>query len=456
MSKESDKEQKMDANKINAMPTKELFIDMLTRDISLIPAIIDLVDNCADGAKRMGRGENLEGLWTRVNISQDCFKIADNCGGITVEIARKYAFRFGRTSDAPVLKHSIGEFGVGLKRAIFKMGSKFKVESATENSRFIVEQDVKEWSKSPDWEFAFSTLEEDKIIRDEKIGTTITVSNLHEDVALSFGLENFRIQLESDLKTKLQDPIAKGLAITVNGIPVNSAPLRLLSHDLLKPAYKELAYGDTPENMVRVKLYCGLGEKRDPNMAGWHIFCNGRLILEAEQTEITGWGEKLDGIYIPGFHGQFNYLRGYAYFDSDDQGRLPWNTTKTGFNTDSPIYRAVKLEMNRLMRPVVDFLNKLKEEKEEKEKEAEDSEPGPLEILINESSAAEISDVPTRDIFTPPSVPAKFPKAASDARIQYFMSADKVAQVKKALKVTSNKQVGEKTFDYFYNAEIEE
>jgi hypothetical protein len=34
---------------INAMPTKELFIDMLTQDISLIPAIVDLVDNAADG-----------------------------------------------------------------------------------------------------------------------------------------------------------------------------------------------------------------------------------------------------------------------------------------------------------------------------------------------------------------------------------------------------------------------
>ena len=441
--------------KIDAMPTKELFIDMLTRDIPLIPAIIDLVDNCADGARRMKGNGSYRDFWARLEISPEEFRIADNCGGITVENARKYAFRFGRASDMPSLKHSIGEFGVGMKRAIFKLGSKFKVESATATSRFVVEEDVRDWASKPEWEYEFASLEEDIKVKEDKRGTTITVTNLHDDVSRSFGLENFKTELANEMKARLQDPISKGLAVTLNGIPVNAEPLELLGDDQLAPAFKELQYGDSPENRVKVKLYCGLGKKRDPDLAGWHVFCNGRLILEADKTDITGWGDKSDGIKIPGFHMQFNHLRGCVYFDSDDPGRLPWNTTKTSLNTDSPIYRATKLEMMRLMRPVVDFLNKLKEEKERRDDEG--GQKGPLEELIEKSKSANVAKVRTRDMFRLPSLAAKEMKVGPPMqRIQYDRALDKVNRVKKKLKVTSFKQVGEKTFDYFYDAEIGE
>lgn len=33
-----------------ASPTKQFFVSMLTRDISLADAILDLLDNCLDGA----------------------------------------------------------------------------------------------------------------------------------------------------------------------------------------------------------------------------------------------------------------------------------------------------------------------------------------------------------------------------------------------------------------------
>ena len=84
----------------------------------------------------------------------------------------------------------------------------------------------------------------------------------------------------------------------------------------------------------------------------------------ADQTLTTGWGEG-DGRTIPKYHNQFARFRGFAFFDSDNTGLLPWNTTKTGVDADSPIFRAVRLAMITLMRPVIDFLNKLDKEKEE-------------------------------------------------------------------------------------------
>ena len=39
----------MDKN-ADAMPTKDFFVRMITRDISLEDCILDLIDNCLDGA----------------------------------------------------------------------------------------------------------------------------------------------------------------------------------------------------------------------------------------------------------------------------------------------------------------------------------------------------------------------------------------------------------------------
>lgn len=36
-----------------ASPTKRFFVSMLTRDINLADAILDLLDNCLDGALRL-------------------------------------------------------------------------------------------------------------------------------------------------------------------------------------------------------------------------------------------------------------------------------------------------------------------------------------------------------------------------------------------------------------------
>ena len=440
---------------INAMPTKELFIDMLTRDISLIPAIVDLVDNCADGARRLQGEGSYKGLWSRVEISQDGFRISDNCGGIPVDIARKYAFRFGRPSGSPTVSHSVGQFGVGMKRAMFKLGTKFRVESATANSRFVVEEDVHQWAADPDkWEFQFKELQERIRVARDSQGTTIEVNPLHEDVAEAFSLATFATELKNELQARLGDPISRGLAVTLNQVPVNAEPLSVLADKRLAPAYKKLKYTKPGAKTVTVKLYCGLGQSEDREAAGWHVLCNGRLILEGDKTKVTGWGEKAGDVSIPGFHGQFNHLRGYAYFDCDDASRLPWNTTKTGINTDSLIFRAVRLEMMKLMRPVVDFLNKLKEEKERKGNEEA---VGPLEKLVTASPTQPVTQVKPRGFFELPNVKAVPAKAGSKLqRIQYDKPVEQVEEAMKALKVRSFKAVGEKTFEYFYKAEVDQ
>ena len=103
--------------------------------------IIDLLDNSIDGANRIN-SENHTGLGIDITINESEFKIIDNCGGFSLETAQKYAFRFGRPNEAPNDKNSIGRFGIGMKRSLFKIGKKFSVETQYQtNEHFKIEVD---------------------------------------------------------------------------------------------------------------------------------------------------------------------------------------------------------------------------------------------------------------------------------------------------------------------------
>ena len=437
------------------MPTRALFVYMLTKDIPLIPAIMDLVDNCSDGAKNLRGEKSLEGLWVRISISPEEICISDNCGGFTAETARKYAFRFGRATGAPSITHSIGQFGVGMKRALFKLGTAFRVESTTDSSRFVVDVDVDKWVDEPDpWQFKFKEVKEDlKNVPEENRGTIIAVKPLRKEVSREFGLGNFMSQLKAEIQSHLQMPISRGLSVTLNGIHLVSKPLMVFNDARIAPAFLEKEYPKGEKKAVHVRLYCGVGQSTNVAAAGWHVFCNGRLILEGDKSSVTGWGEKGE-TNIPAYHPHFNYFRGFAFFDSDDPGRLPWNTTKTGLNIDSPVYRSVLEDMVRLMQPVIGFLYALASEKSE----TEAGELSPLEQIIDRSPLVPIESACTREFFeTPPVIKKRIPTGPPVQLItSYYRPVDEATKVKAKLGARSWRAVGEKTFDYFYKAECDE
>jgi hypothetical protein len=129
-----------DPNIIDAYPTKELFVYMLVRDIPLNRAILDLLDNSVDGAHRLQQNNDYSNLNIRIEFDNNKFRIADNCGGIDIKVAREYAFCFGKPEGADITLGSIGRFGVGMKRTLFKLGKKFKVISKTTTSSFVVQE----------------------------------------------------------------------------------------------------------------------------------------------------------------------------------------------------------------------------------------------------------------------------------------------------------------------------
>lgn len=437
----------VDNNRVAASPTKEFFIYMLGRDIDAVRAIADLVDNSVDGARRFRGTERYEDLYVRLEVNEEKFQISDNCGGIPAEVARKYAFRFGRPPEVAGTPGSIGEFGVGMKRALFKMGKHFTIESTSESSRFVIEVSVDEWAKNEDdWDFRFKSVEENTgPFPDAQHGTKITVTELNADMVAEFALAQFGNKLTAYLQSAHQHAMHLGLSITLNQFPLEFTPATLLESDKLRPAYEEqVLMPPDSSSPVRVKLIAGIG-KSNPKEAGWSIFCNGRMILEADKTEVTGWGEN-----IAGYHNQYAMFRGYVFFDSDDPSALPWNTTKSAVNTDSGIYRNVRMHMLSMMRPVIAFLNALKKETANGDSTMEEERQS-YRAALKEAKPRKIAEIRTekRAFYYERPVVKRNPTVT----IQFSRPREQVERAREALHAATNKEVGERVFDYFYGLE---
>ncbi len=435
-------------NIVSGNPSKDLFITMLTRDISLIDAISDLVDNCVDGAiKLRGRGK-FTGLKVDITLTENCFKIKDNCSGIDKELAQDYAFRFGRPSEASQVNYSVGQFGIGMKRALFKMGKKFEIKSVSQKASFSIEIDVEKWSKEDSWDFQFKQITEKRFPLTVR-GTEIIVDSLNPDVKERFKQRNFPSELKEKLALQHLMNISRGLEIKINNYSVKSNQLKLLDSNKFTTAYwakRFKMYGNT-----KVRIYAGIGTKK-LDMGGWYIFCNNRLIQGPEQTGISGWGVKTP-IRIPEYHGWYSRFRGFILFESKAPSFLPWNTSKTSVDTDSQLFQSVKQEMIYLMRPIIDFLNAVADESKAYHNKKLEEEY--LEKEMDSASLKNYLNVKKTSKFTAPAQKQKA-KKTNEARISYIRANDKVEKLEKFFKVSSPKMVGEKTFDYAYDRECKE
>ncbi|HBC0023001.1 TPA: ATP-binding protein, partial [Enterobacter hormaechei subsp. steigerwaltii] len=204
---------------VELVPAKRFFVEMLTRDIELVDAILDLIDNSLDGAMRLLKGNNTgespyKGFKVDISFSSKHFNITDNCGGIPRDVAIKSAFRMGRhDNDRDKDLPTVGVYGIGMKRAIFKMGEESSVACKTDEGSYKVEI-TSEWMKDDtNWHLPLNDIDDPN----SSNGTVINVSEIREGVSLQFGSQDFIDDLHKVISTHFSYIIAKGLEINVNG-----------------------------------------------------------------------------------------------------------------------------------------------------------------------------------------------------------------------------------------------
>lgn len=441
-------------NIIQGNPTKTFFIDMITRDISIRDAIIDLLDNSIDGANNIDK-DNYSGLYINITINKDNFIVEDNCGGFSIDTATQYAFRFGRPEDAPETLGSVGRFGIGMKRALFKMGKNFIIESKTESTHFKVNVDIEQWKNKTrkvtydsgdtetidDWSFSYEQVSDNANLEDR--GTYIIVSNLHPEVSSIYDDEQFLNSLCTEIENLLNFSIEKKIKITLNGRLLTKKGIELIFDER-----KSTPYIDKGEiDGVRYKIIAGLGSVGDPSVSGWYIYCNDRMIVDADKTIVTGWGDT-----IPKWHMNHVMFRGVVFIDSIETIKLPLTTTKKGIDTDSEIYKIILSKMTMAAQNIIPFLRevaKLSDPNEYKQSLVENSEK---QNVVNLRAIAPSDNVYC--VFKSPELDYDNILANnSETRISYNENKKVVENAKFHAGVSSNKELGKLTFEYYVKME---
>lgn len=370
MSKKKPIKNKRHVDAAAAIPTKQFFVSMLTRDISLADAILDLIDNCLDGALRIAgkKSPDYSKHTIKIDLSGDEFAIEDDCGGIPREIAIKYAFKMGREpgDDRDADTETIGMYGVGMKRAIFKMGRDSIVKTLFEGDAFEVPissswLDNKEWDPLP-------IIDSSPEMKLKKPGTRIEVRTLHPSVSRHFKNDGFINDLRSAIGEHFTVFIQRGLKILVRGEETKPVMVEVLvapGKDGPAP-FIFTKHIDGVEVSIAVGLNTGRGLSEDDDnedasgfernrstiTAGWTVFCNDRAVIVGDKSRLTGWGDS-----IPLYHYQFSIITGIVEFRSSSSGKLPVTTTKRALDTASNVWLETVAKMKEGLRVWINHTN---------------------------------------------------------------------------------------------------
>lgn len=362
--------------KADANPTKAFFVRMITRDIALEDCILDLLDNSVDsaweleGGRPSGLDEGVDLSAYRIEIvaNGDRFRMTDNCGGITLDQAAKYAFTFGRKDDAEIENYSIGVYGIGMKRAVFKIGERISITSTYRShdaiEAFRVPIDVKQWLDDESHSWDFDIEQADPF---DAPGVEIEISNLIDGSKNSFGnplyIQNLRRTIARDYALHLH----RGLVVVLNGEQIKGWNIEVRSGGDFEPMRS--SYTEEFDGVeVRIEILAGMaapppessepdeGERRDER-SGWYIICNGRIVLAADRSAVSGWGTDA----WPQWHPQYAGFLGLIFFTSERASALPLTTTKRSVDVSAPVFRQARPKMREASRSWIDYTNARKQ-----------------------------------------------------------------------------------------------
>ncbi len=446
----------MDMPKANASPTKEFFVHMITRDITLEDSILDLIDNSVDaGWKSAGSSAitldnqtDLSKYWISIDVSDDQFSISDNCGGMSLDDAADYAFSFGRKSTQEHEDYSIGVYGIGMKRAVFKLGEEIRIRSTFldaegKKTSFAVPIDVSAWLQGDDnepWDF---DIEED-IVQDEK-GLKIVIGKLTKSAARSFGDPAFTENLRRIISRDYSLYLLRGLTIYVNEEPVVGMDIELGKSGEFSPVrinYKE------PQNgrKISVEILGGMAvpppdsaepeERHDGDKSfGWYVACNGRVVLAADKSDVSGWGTD----DWPQWHRQYAGFKGIVLFSAQKTEVLPITTTKRSVDLTSSVYRRAQIHMRAVSKEWIAYTNKRKQALTEAKLKEAKVQPVPIHKIDQSKKLG----VPT----------LRLKRVVQPANVHYAVPVKKMKELASAFGNINMpyRDVGLRSFDYAYD-----
>ena len=336
----------MDKMEIKTGIAPEFISGLLTSDISSIASILDLIDNSIDGARShmAGLGKKLvlddygmpsdySNYGITIAIERDSFSIIDNCSGIDDDILQEHMFFIGKESSQ---QFGLGKYGIGLKRALFKLGNSYYLKSVNGVSTVSLSFDRTQLQNCETLEASVEGLS-------DCYNFELKISSLNIGVKREFSYSRWQEKLVSEIGIRYGLFLEKGLQINIkimNGSLVSirpTCPKISYNNDLLRPRIEHLA-----EDGVDIHIETGLHQDFTLNAEygvnnhlsseyGWTVLCNDRVI-EFAKREGKDFGWNIN------WHSEYNGFVGYIRFYSKDVSKLPWDSTKTRVQNGSIIF----------------------------------------------------------------------------------------------------------------------
>jgi len=342
-----------DTIRVDTSPTKAVLVSSLTRDASLEACVFDLIDNAIDAAREHSLADRSEDLDStglpsdysdyriELFVNGDEVRVVDNCGGMSLADLAERNLRFGKQS---IHAFGIGLYGVGLNRAIFKLGEDIVIRTENEREAAVLSFKRSEYlADETDW-----TLHAERSEKSGRIGTVVSITNLDPTITQMTADRGWQKEIQAEIGDRYSIFLSKGLAIQVNGTDTEATLVGIRRGGPFPPLSKSFKLSGKTKvyieagqhNLHRFTAepdYDAATNRKIADQYGWSIICNDRVIVMLDTSPKTGWDKK--------WHNEFSGFVGYVHFVSENPSELPWNTPKTDIDVNNPNYRDVLDDM---------------------------------------------------------------------------------------------------------------
>lgn len=338
---------------INSGVSPDFIEKTLTQDITTLEALYDLVDNAIDAARNhilqndfeqddSGLPANYHGYKVHIRVDKNSVRILDNCFGIDEETLTNTALYTAANSNHA---YGIGYYGLGLKRALLKMGSKFSLAVDNGQSIFKCHFGSDNIGGNKD-----RKIYANEYISRGRLKSLFSVSNLKDEIKNDLHNPSWFGNAVRGFSLRYSIYISKGFEIIIHNITTGSlerikGTVPTLRYDALLLPQRELVNIDGVEVTIESGIHREYTFPKESNYSrstnnrlteqfGIYFVCNDRIIVAASTAKEHGWSAK--------WHSEYNGFVCWVRFISKEPNKLPWNTSKTALRVDSSLFITVR------------------------------------------------------------------------------------------------------------------